>query len=205
MCIGLRGDCRFTHIAPVAASLPSHADDLRRCRPPPRPAGPHHPRHAGLDVPAARCAQGAQTRAAAGRRRGHLSRDRRPLAHLSARRECADPRLVPAGCYAPQTNPAVSTGARAARRSEAEPSLSSTSRIPDIRPQNRKRSPGVSVSYLFRLFRLLRLSAHDDVAGSRLERAQGLSSTPTGDSTPVVTGGGAYLPASRRVRSSSSS
>ena len=74
--------------------LPSHADDLRRSRSRARSARPYRARRPGLDVPAR---AGAERRAdpGAGRRRRGLSRDRRSVAHLSARREWPDPRLVP--------------------------------------------------------------------------------------------------------------
>ena len=51
--LGLRGGCRFTHLAPIAAAFHPMHDDLRRCRPRARPADPYRAWRAGLDVPAA--------------------------------------------------------------------------------------------------------------------------------------------------------
>jgi phospholipase/carboxylesterase len=77
--LGLRGDCR----------LPSDDDGVGRCQPRARPAGPYRAWHAGLDVPA-RNRPGRRTRLDRGGRRRGLSRDRRSVAYLSARRECQD-------------------------------------------------------------------------------------------------------------------
>ena len=60
-----RGNCRFTHLAPIAAAFHPDDDDLRRRRPRARPADPYRAWRAGLDVPAR---DGAQRRAHAGSR-----------------------------------------------------------------------------------------------------------------------------------------
>src|SRR6266850_1003066 len=74
--------------------LPSHDDDRRRHRPRARPADPYRAWRAGLDV-SARAGAGRRADTGPGRRRRGLSRDRRPLAYLPARREWSYPRLVP--------------------------------------------------------------------------------------------------------------
>ena len=92
--LGLRGDCRFTHLAPIAAAFHpmlmtfADADRVRGL--------PIHIVHGAQDwMFPPELARSAERTLAAGRRRGGLSRDRRSLAHLSARRECPYPRLVP--------------------------------------------------------------------------------------------------------------
>ena len=95
--LGLRDGCRFTHLAPIAAAFHplmmmtfADADRVRGL--------PIHIVHGAQDwMFPPQLARTAEQALAAGRRRGGLSRDRRSLAHLSARREWRDPGLVSRG------------------------------------------------------------------------------------------------------------